>query len=166
MTIKIYEHEEAVFKNYVKCVPISNVPSDANIISFHMAYKIKTEDDGFLQLKARIASHGKKNAMKHMMKSDCAMCSPIGIRLILAIAAIMRWNVTNADVKSAFLQTGRADRNVYVLSSPESNEQQHYWLIHFAAYGLVSANIKFPAQSDDLINNAGLSHLAYVQQLF
>ena len=53
-----------------------------------------------------------------------------------------QWTVSKADVKSAFLQTGKAQRDVYVVLPRESHDRAHYWLLLTAAYGLVNANAK------------------------
>lgn len=97
-----YETEEAEFKKHVRCVPIASIPDDTNIISSHTVYKIKIEDDDSLRLKARIAPHGNEDKIKQSLKSDCAMCSPTGIRIFLSITAIRRWPLVKADVKAAF----------------------------------------------------------------
>lgn len=70
------------------------------------------------------------------------------------------------DVQSAFLQTGNADRNVYVVPPRESKNRSFYWLLLTAAYGLVNANAKSQVQSDNLLFSLGLYQLAYVPQLF
>lgn len=147
-------------------MPILDALHDANIISSHTLNKIKIEDDGSLQMKARTFPHGNEEFIKHVMNSNCCMCSPMGIRLTLAITAIRRWTVTKANVKSVFLQTGHADHNVYVCSPRESFDKRHYLLLLPAANGFVNANAKFQAQSDVLIISTGLSHLAYVPRLF
>lgn len=51
-----YDVEKKNFKKTVKIVPISEVPARANIISSHVLYKLKTDDDLSLKLKAGIAS--------------------------------------------------------------------------------------------------------------
>lgn len=157
-----YEAEESEFKKQVECVSIADVPPDANIIASHTIYKIKIAKTNSLRLKARIAPHGNEDSHKNMMKSDCAMRSPVGIRIVLTTAATRRWPLIKADVKSAFLQTGKAERHVYVRSPRESRDKRHYWLLLAAAYGLVNANAKFQVQADELITSIGLSHMAVV----
>lgn len=161
-----YEAEELVFKKFVKCVPKSDVPTDANIISSHTVYKLKVQDDESLCLKARIAPHGNEDSLKSDLKSECSMCSPLGIRVVLTLTAIRRWPIVKADVKSAFLQTGEAQRDVYVRPPRESRDRRHYWLLLAAAYGLVNANAKFQSQADELIMALGLCHMPLIPQLF
>lgn len=64
---------------------------------------------------------------------------------------MFRWWMKKADVKSPFLQTRQAQRDVYVVPTRESNDRSHYWhywLLLTAAYGLVNNNAKYQDQSD------------------
>ena len=161
-----YEAEELEFKKHVKPVLISDIPPDANVISSHTVYKIKMEENNQLRLKARIAPHGNEDSMKDQLKTDCCMCSPIGIRIILTIATIMKWAIARADAKAAFMKTGRAERDVYVKPPRESLDKMYYWLLLVSAYGLVNSNAKWQHHSDEVMFNIGLQHLSVIAQLF
>lgn len=51
--------------------------------------------------------------------------------------------LTKLDVKAAFLQTGRATWDIYVVPTPESsNRGKVLWLLLKAAYELEIANLK------------------------
>lgn len=78
-----FEAEQLEFKNTVRVVARDDVPSDANIISSHVIYKTKVSDDESLKLKARIAPHGNEDSMRYEMRSDCAMCAQMGVRMLL-----------------------------------------------------------------------------------
>ena len=124
-----YHEEEESFKRTVRVVARSTVPSNANVISSHVIYKIKVNDDESLKLKARIAPHGNEDSLKHEMRADCSMCAPMGIRLLISIATIYKWRLTKVDVKSAFLQTGAAERQVFVIPPRESSDRfRSSWL--------------------------------------
>ena len=79
----------------------SKVPANANVISSHAIYKIKELDDGSLKCKARIAPHVDKDSERNGLKTDSATCPPAGFRTLLSIYAIMRWDVSKVDIKSA-----------------------------------------------------------------
>lgn len=69
-------------------------------------------------------------------------------------------------MKNAFFQTGRAQREVYVIPSNESADRSHvYRLLRTAAYVLVNANAKWQVQSDDLLQNLGLTQVLLMPQL-
>lgn len=70
-------------------------------------------------------------------------------------------------MKAAFLQTGEAQRDVYVRPPREGKmKSSHHWLLITAAYGLVNANAKWHFQSDNLMLEIGLTQSAHVPQLF
>lgn len=140
--LKANEAEESDSKQHVKCVSVNDVLQYANVISSHTVYKVNHDDDGSLRIKARIAPHGNEDSLKHIVKSDCAMSSPTSIRYILTIAALNRCVISRADVKFAFLETGQAQRDVFVRTPRESADKRHYWLLLSAAYVLVNANAK------------------------
>lgn len=62
--------------------------------------------------------------------------------------------ISKTDVKSAFLQTGDAVRDVYVISPYESADRgRFHFLLLFGAYELVNANTKWQALSDTLFKD-------------
>ena len=158
--------KEEVFKKTVRMVHKSKIPKDANIILSHVIYKVKINDDGSQKLKAHIASHGYKDKDRHHLKTDTATCPPTGIQLLLSLACFHKWNLAKIDFTSAFLQTGAANRNVYVIPPRESNDKSHYWLLLTSAYGLVNANAKWQEQSDLFLNTIEFTQLIFVPQLF
>lgn len=94
------------------------------------------------------------------------MCALTGIVKILSIYTIFRWPIYKIVVKSAFLQTGDAERDVDVLPPRESSDRSHYWLPVTPSYGLVKPNEKWQILSDSLLKDIFLYKLAYVSQLF
>lgn len=73
-------------------------------------------------MKARIASHGNVDSQRYQMRSDCSMCSSVGVRALLYTAALRKWLPTKTNVKTAFLQTGLASRDAYVIPPHKSKE--------------------------------------------
>lgn len=161
-----YTREEEKFKQTVKEVHVSAVPDNANIISSHVIYKIKKNDDGSYKMKARIAPHGNKDKERENLKSDSATCPPTGIRVLLSIASLLQWPLAKVDFTSAYLQTGPALRDVYVIPPRECRNRSNYWLLLTAAYGLVNAGAKWQDMSDDLLRSLGFKQLRYIPQLF
>lgn len=84
-----------------------------------------------------------------------------------SIASLFGWKLIKADAKSAFLQTGPAGRDVYVLPPRESMQRAtHVWLLLTAAYGLVNANAKWQMKSDECFFELGLLQCQQIPQLF
>lgn len=165
--VNAYKAEEETFLKTVRPVLKSKVPPSSNIINSHVLYKIKQNDDGSLKLKARIAPHGNEDTLKDLLTKDCTTCPPTGLRILESIASLFGWTLHKADVKAAFLQTGTAQRDVYVRPPKESKMKgSHLWVLLTAAYGLVNANAKWQNQSDQLMYEIGLQQSTHVPQLF
>ncbi len=150
----------------MKEVRISQVPRDANVISSHVLYKVKILDDGTMILKGRIAPQRDKDQDKDNLKTDSSTCPPVGIRILLSLCNIFKWSIAKVDVKSAFLQTGAATRNVYVIPPRECSDRSKYWLLLTAAYGLVNTNAKWQDHSDNFLRRIKFEQLVYAPQLF
>ena len=132
------------------------MPGNANVISSHVLYKIKELDDKSLLCKARIAPHGDKDFEKESLKTDSASCQPLGARILLSICTLLHWFPSKVDIKWAFLQSGPAMRDVYVIPPREFPNRQFRWKLLFATYGLVNANAKWQLHSDTTLLDLGL----------
>lgn len=64
-----------------------------------------------------------------------------------------------------FLQTGRAQCDLYVVPPRESGHKSELWLLLGAAYGLVNANAKWQVQSDTIFKLLRLKCLHEILQL-
>lgn len=165
--VNAYKAEEETFLKTVRPVSKCKIPPASNIINSHVLYKVKQNDDGTLKLKARIAPHGNEDDLKELLSKDCTTCPPTGLRILESIASLFAWTLYKADVKAAFLQTGTAQRDVYVRPPRESKMKgSHLWALLTAAYGLVNANAKWQNQSDQLMFDIGLVQSTHVPQLF
>lgn len=167
VTENAYREEEMALKKTVLEIPISKIPEGANVINSHVFYRFKKCDDYSLVLKARIAPHGNEDKDKLSLKTDSATCLLTGIRLLLSLALVNKWILAKIDFESAFLQTGDATRDVYVVLPRECTiRYRFYWLLLASAYGLVNASAKWQALSDNLLSSLGFIQLVYVPQLF
>ena len=114
-TFPTYKQEEDIFKKTVRMVHVSKVPSDANVITSHVIYKVKLNDDASLKIRARIAPHGDKDTDQYQLKTDFSVCPPTGIWILLSLASFFKFCACKIDFKGAFLQRGDAMRDVYVV---------------------------------------------------
>ena len=166
-TENAYKKEENKFMRTVRLVPTSQVPKDANIITSHVIYKVKSSDEGDYYLKARIAPHGNKDRERTGLKTDSATCPPVGIRIACSIATMFKWHLAKIDFESAFNNSGDAIPDVYVRPPRESKYRYRYlWLLLAASYGLVNANAKWQEAIDNFLSGVGFNQLVYVPQLF
>lgn len=117
---------------------------------------VKHNDDLSLTLKARIAPQGNEDSQKADLWTECRMCSLASVRIVLSVAPLQKEMLVKVDVKSAFLQSGNARRDVYVIPPRESTNGSLYWLLLSAAYSLVIAKAKWQEKSDGLLYELGL----------
>lgn len=165
--VNAYAREEETFLKTARPVYQREVPPGANVISSHTLYKLKHNDNNSFRLKARIAPHGNKDALKNVLSTDCSTCPPAVLRVLESIASLFGWKLYRADVKAAFLQTGAAQRDVYVRPPKESAiMSSHVWLLLTAAYGLVNANAKWQSQFDAVMIALGIAQSKSIPQLF
>lgn len=73
------------------------------------------------------------------------------------MATMLKRRISKVEFKSAFLQTGRAERDVYVTPPSERGNKNIYLrLLNSAAYGLVNANAKLQVKSDQILLDLGI----------
>ena len=108
------------------------------MISIYVIYKVHSDDDGSLELKARIASHGNNCRDKFSLITDFAQCPTTGIRILCSIASIMTWSIANIYFTGAYLQIADAKRDRHVIPL----RLTLHWHLLTSAYGLVNANAK------------------------
>ena len=100
-------------------------------------------------MKARIAPHGNKDHDKHTLKTDSSTGPPVGLRILLSLASMFKWPLAKVNFKSAFLQTGKAQREVFLTPPRKRPDRNCYWLLLTAAFCVVNANAKWHEHSED-----------------
>ena len=100
----------------IREVPTDKVPKNSNPITSHVICKVKANDDGSLKLKARIAPNRNEGKGKYVLKTDSSQCHPTGIHILRSISAIMKLPLAKIHFTSAFLQTGYATSEMYVVA--------------------------------------------------
>ena len=99
-----YCEEETNFMKTVREVSFNQVTKVSNIITSHVIYKVKANDDGSLKINARIVPHVNKVKDRDLLKTDSAQCLHTGIRIPASIATIMKRQLAKIDFVSAFLK--------------------------------------------------------------
>lgn len=115
------------------------IPAEANIISFHVLYKVKHNGDKYLKMKDRTSSHGNKNTYitKRNSTAQCALqlASEFYSTLQRSYCSLCLRSISQAP----FLQKGPAQRDFYVRPPKESTDTCRFlWLLLSAAYGLIN----------------------------
>lgn len=106
-----------------------------------------------MKFKATMAPHGNEYDMVNELTKDCATWSPTGLRILESIVGLLKRTIAKIDAKTAFLQTGKADRMVFVIHPSEIEMKcTHLRLLIAAAYGLVNDNAKWQAKTDNKLH--------------
>ena len=92
-------------------------------------------------IKARFVTKGFQECFSE--QSDSPTSSRESIKVFLAIAANEKWVVESSDVRSAFLQSEKIDRAVFVEPPPQRQKQGMVWRLRKPCYGLDDASRKW-----------------------
>ena len=112
-------------------VPLEDCPNQDEIIS--SIWIIQRKDGG--RVKARLCARGfqEVETYKH---TDAPTADKTSIRVFLTIVGMLGWQSGSLDVKSAFLQSHRLDRSVYMLPPKDIRKNGMVWKITKPIYGL------------------------------
>eukprot|EP00737_Agarophyton_chilense_P005146 gb/GEZJ01007286.1/.p1 GENE.gb/GEZJ01007286.1/~~gb/GEZJ01007286.1/.p1 ORF type:complete len:237 (-),score=12.09 gb/GEZJ01007286.1/:830-1540(-) len=94
-------------------VPECTVPPNANVISSHVVYIVKSEERDKKYMKARLCPHGNRDKAKRDIRNDSANEQFDIIRILLYFSLILQFHLGCVDVKGAYLQSGPISRDLY-----------------------------------------------------
>lgn len=90
-------------------------------------------------VRARLTARGYEETDD--IQKDSPTLSKSTLRIILCIAASMTWKVETTDIKSAFLQGSKLERDVFIKPPREANaEKGTLWKLQKCLYGLKDAS--------------------------
>ena len=110
-----------------KVVLKEELPDGANTLTARFVLGIKSNADGQIKYKARYVIGGHRDKLKHYMVHGAQTVQPSSIRLLLALASSMNFEVWSSDVKLAYLQsTEPLERRVFIREpDPEFELEPH-----------------------------------------
>ena len=111
-------------------IPKDNIDQGTSIISSR--WIIQEKDCG--KVKARIVARGYEEG--EMLFVDAPTVDKTSLRIILTIATMKKWKCSSLDVKSAFLQSHKLDRTVYLNPPKDIRKKNIIWRIKKPIYGL------------------------------
>lgn len=89
-------------------IPVDDkmIPRRASLISSHVTYKIKIEEDRRRRLKSKIFPHGNRDQMKDDIKKNSVTAEFYVIRLILAIVTFLSLRRSIIDIRGDYMKNG------------------------------------------------------------
>ena len=89
-------------------------------------------------IKARLVVRGFEE--EEQVQSDSPTAAKSTLRVVMALAANENWKIETIDIKAAFLQGSRVERDIYVTPPKEMKEEGIIWKLNKVAYGLNDAS--------------------------
>ena len=78
------------------------------------------------------------------------------LRLLCSYANDNDFLLKSMDIKSAFVQTGVIEREIYMVPPKKANDDKHLWKLLKAAYGLIEGPIRWYLHSRNNLLQFGL----------
>ena len=88
------------------------------------------------------------------IKTDSPTCAKESLRVSLALIASRKWKLRSIDIKSAFLQGKKIDREVHLAPPVEAGEDDDVvWRLNTCIYGLTDASRTWYLSVKDFLNS-------------
>ena len=134
----IHQAKQDEISNWVKNNVFEEVSFDnQKTISVRWVITEKMKDSK-LVVKARLVARGFEEDTTNIRK-DSPTCSKESIRILVALSAAMKWKIHSLDIKSAYLQGNRIERDIYLKPPPEFASYNKVWKLKKTVYGLSDA---------------------------
>ncbi|KAI3769398.1 hypothetical protein L6452_00500 [Arctium lappa] len=144
------------------------LPNGKRAIGSRWVYKIKTKSDGSVELyKARLVAKGFTQEYGLDFEETFAPVAKMTtIRTLIAVAAVRKWNISQIDVKNAFLN-GDLNEEVYMVPPPGvPHKTGEVCKLKKALYGLKQAPRAWFENFSDVILSLGFSASEHDSALF
>ena len=89
--------------------------------------------------KARLVARGYEENGNNIRK-ESPTCYKESLRIAIMIIASLDWQIHSMDIKSAFLQGNKLEREIYLKPPKEANVKGKLWRLNRCVYGLVDAS--------------------------
>ena len=110
--------------------------------------------DGNSVVKARLVARGYEEESLIWVRKDSPTCCKESLRSILCIIASFKWNVKTLDIKSAFLQGNKVERDIF-LKPPKELGGDKLWKLQTTVYGLADASMIWYLTLQETLLKAG-----------
>ena len=104
-------------------------------------------------IRARLVARGFEDMS--MYRKDSPTVAKSSMRMIIAVSVSRGWQVKTTDIKSAFLQGKKMEREVFIKPPKEAGKQGCLWRLKHCLYGLNDAARHFYQSVVDEVQNLG-----------
>ena len=105
------------------------------------------------KVKARLVARGFEEKVK--VQADSPTGSKETLHMLLTVAATWGWKIKSGDVKSAYLQGERLDREVYMVPPLERRRPGFVWRLVKAVYGMNDSGRKWYFKVEEVLVRLG-----------
>ena len=142
------------FEEYDVFIVVQDLGQARITCSWVITYKMI---DGKLGIKARLVCNGNQARLQDPnQKIDSPTVKRVSIKLMMAIAAQMGWQVRCQDAKSAFLQSKELQRDIFVVPPKECQySKPTLWKLKRPMYGLDEASYLWYETIKDFMEEKG-----------
>ena len=144
------------------------IPANANVITSHIVYKVKVDEDGSKSLKSKIVPHGNRDSEKDKIRKDSSTAQFDVIRILIAVARFIGMRLAMADIKGAYLHSGPIQREIYVRPPREwRGERGKLWKLKKLRYGIIKAGRQWAKTVEEwMLTKGGLERIQGLNQLY
>ena len=120
--------------------------------------------NGEQEVKARLVARGYEE--QQLTQIDSPTCTKEVFRLVVTILASKGWKIHSLDIKSAFLQGKKIERDVYITSPKGIKLEGFVWKLNTCVYGLNDASKTWYFSMRDGLVKLGVKPSLYNSALF
>ncbi len=125
------------------------------------------ESNGKQTFKARLVAKGFQDKDACNVRNDSPICSKESLRAVLGVMSAKDWVCKSMDIKTAFLQSKKLDRPIYLLPPKEANVPTGYiWKLSKCVYGLTDTSRSWYLTLRDEQVKLGVTPSKYDQAIF
>ena len=146
----------------------TDVPRNANVISSHIVYALKSEENNTKRLKARLCPHGNRDQEKGNIRTDSSNAQFMVIRLLISLSTILNFTIGCVDIQGAYMQSGPITRELYVRPPREIRKHKGIlWRLLKLPYGIPEAGRQWAKTIENwLLNEMNFERIIGVGQLY
>ena len=115
--------------------------------------------------KTRLVARGFEERNLNNIRKSSLTCCEDNFRLVLSIIVSNSWIIHSLEIKSAFLQGKKIDRDVYLKPTKEA-ETSKLWKLNITAYGLCDAPRAWYISVKDVLRKTGVKKSKFDGSIF